>query len=60
MSTAVRADASTAVNSASIRRTADLGNAALPQLVLAELMDSGALERHLRLLRRRHVAAGTR
>ncbi|MFC0007692.1 MocR-like pyridoxine biosynthesis transcription factor PdxR [Micromonospora siamensis] len=37
------------------KRTADLGNAALPQLVLAELMESGALERHLRLLRRRHV-----
>ncbi|MFG2057469.1 PLP-dependent aminotransferase family protein [Micromonospora sp. NPDC048930] len=37
------------------KRMADLGTAALPQLVLAELMDSGALERHLRLLRRRHV-----
>jgi GntR family transcriptional regulator/MocR family aminotransferase len=37
------------------KRMADLGNAALPQLVLAELMDSGALDRHLRLLRRRHV-----
>ncbi|MEU4482943.1 PLP-dependent aminotransferase family protein [Micromonospora sp. NPDC023966] len=37
------------------KRMADLGNAALPQLVLAELMDSGELERHLRLLRRRHV-----
>jgi GntR family transcriptional regulator/MocR family aminotransferase len=37
------------------KRNADLGNAALPQLVLAELMGSGALERHLRLLRRRHV-----
>ncbi|MFI7428013.1 PLP-dependent aminotransferase family protein [Micromonospora sp. NPDC049836] len=37
------------------KRMADLGNAALPQLVLAELMGSGALERHLRLLRRRHV-----
>ncbi|MEQ4304763.1 PLP-dependent aminotransferase family protein [Plantactinospora sp. B6F1] len=37
------------------KRTADLGNAALPQLVLAELMESGGLERHLRLLRRRHV-----
>jgi GntR family transcriptional regulator/MocR family aminotransferase len=32
----------------------DLGNAALPQLVLAELMESGELERQLRLLRRRH------
>ncbi|PZF83024.1 PLP-dependent aminotransferase family protein, partial [Micromonospora deserti] len=37
------------------KRNADLGNAVLPQLVLAELMTSGALERHLRLLRRRHV-----
>jgi GntR family transcriptional regulator/MocR family aminotransferase len=37
------------------KRNADLGNAALPQLVLAELMDSGELERHLRYLRRRHV-----
>ncbi|WP_433133392.1 PLP-dependent aminotransferase family protein [Micromonospora sp. CA-240977] len=37
------------------KRNADLGNAVLPQLVLAELMSSGALERHLRLLRRRHI-----
>ncbi|WP_078888597.1 PLP-dependent aminotransferase family protein [Streptomyces sclerotialus] len=36
------------------KRFADLGNAALPQLVLARLMESGELERHLRLLRRRH------
>ncbi|WP_149258416.1 PLP-dependent aminotransferase family protein [Actinomadura sp. K4S16] len=36
------------------KRFADLGNAALPQLVLAELMDSGEMERTLRLLRRRH------
>ncbi|MBO8184293.1 MocR-like pyridoxine biosynthesis transcription factor PdxR [Streptomyces spirodelae] len=36
------------------KRFADLGNAALPQLVLARLMESGALERHLRLIRRRH------
>ena len=36
------------------KRYADLGNAVLPQLVLAELMDSGELERHLRMLRRRH------
>ncbi|MEV6978619.1 PLP-dependent aminotransferase family protein [Kitasatospora sp. NPDC093806] len=36
------------------KRLADLGNAALPQLVLARLMDSGALERQLRLLRPRH------
>jgi len=39
----------------SAKRNADLGNAALPQLVLAQLMESGAMERHLRLLRRRHV-----
>jgi GntR family transcriptional regulator/MocR family aminotransferase len=31
----------------------DLGNAALPQLVLAELMASGELERHLRRVRAR-------
>jgi GntR family transcriptional regulator/MocR family aminotransferase len=37
------------------KRAADLGNAALPQLVLAHLMESGALERHLRALRRRHL-----
>jgi GntR family transcriptional regulator / MocR family aminotransferase len=37
------------------KRHADLGNAALPQLVLAHLMESGALERHLRFLRKRHV-----
>ncbi|WP_229399247.1 MocR-like pyridoxine biosynthesis transcription factor PdxR [Micromonospora okii] len=37
------------------KRNADLGNAVLPQLVLAELMTTGALERQLRLLRRRHV-----
>ncbi|WP_344338610.1 PLP-dependent aminotransferase family protein, partial [Kitasatospora putterlickiae] len=36
------------------KRLGDLGNPALPQLVLARLMDSGALERHLRLLRPRH------
>ncbi|MFD5922222.1 PLP-dependent aminotransferase family protein [Kitasatospora sp. NPDC058201] len=36
------------------KRLADLGNAALPQLVLARLMESGELERHLRLLRPRH------
>ncbi|MFI6604685.1 PLP-dependent aminotransferase family protein [Nonomuraea sp. NPDC050536] len=36
------------------KRFADLGNAALPQLVLARLMESGELERHLRVLRRRH------
>ncbi|MQY39654.1 hypothetical protein SRB17_76810 [Streptomyces sp. RB17] len=36
------------------KRFNDLGNAVLPQLVLAQLMDSGGLERQLRLLRRRH------
>ncbi len=36
------------------KRLSDLGNAVLPQLVLARVMDSGALERHLRLLRPRH------
>jgi GntR family transcriptional regulator/MocR family aminotransferase len=36
------------------KRYADLGNAVLPQLVLAELMESGELERHLRTLRHRH------
>jgi GntR family transcriptional regulator / MocR family aminotransferase len=36
------------------KRLADLGNAALPQLVLAALMESGELERQLRFLRRRH------
>ncbi len=37
------------------KRDADLGNAVLPQLVLARLMASGDLERHHRLLRKRHV-----
>ncbi|MFJ2738658.1 PLP-dependent aminotransferase family protein [Streptomyces sp. NPDC087440] len=37
------------------KRFTDLGNAVLPQLVLARLMESGHLERHLRLLRGRHV-----
>ena len=36
------------------KRFADLGNALLPQLVLAHLMESGEMERHLRFLRRRH------
>jgi GntR family transcriptional regulator / MocR family aminotransferase len=36
------------------KRDIDLGNAVLPQLVLAQLMESGDLERHLRLVRRRH------
>ncbi|MEV5936869.1 PLP-dependent aminotransferase family protein [Streptomyces sp. NPDC052079] len=37
------------------KRFTDLGNAVLPQLVLAQLMESGQLERHLRLLRARHI-----
>lgn len=37
-----------------IKRFTDLGNAVLPQLVLARLMECGDLERHLRLLRGRH------
>ena len=36
------------------KRHADLGNAVLPQLVLARLMDSGEMERQLRFLRGRH------
>ncbi|WP_431874379.1 PLP-dependent aminotransferase family protein [Amycolatopsis sacchari] len=36
------------------KREADLGNSVLPQLVLAELVETGELERQLRLLRRRH------
>ncbi|MFF4950479.1 PLP-dependent aminotransferase family protein [Streptomyces chattanoogensis] len=36
------------------KRFADLGNAVLPQHVLAGLMESGELERRLRLLRTRH------
>jgi GntR family transcriptional regulator/MocR family aminotransferase len=36
------------------KRNADLGNAVLPQLVLARLMESGEMERHLRFVRRRH------
>src|SRR5262249_18619549 len=39
---------------AAAQREADLGNALLPQLVLGELMESGELERQLRMLRRRH------
>ncbi|WP_030669521.1 PLP-dependent aminotransferase family protein [Streptomyces rimosus] len=38
------------------KRFTDLGSAALPQLVLADLMESGELERRLRQLRRRHRA----
>jgi GntR family transcriptional regulator/MocR family aminotransferase len=37
------------------KRFADLGNPALTQLVLARLMESGDLERHLRWMRRRHI-----
>lgn len=36
------------------RWATDLGSPVLPQLVLAELISSGVLERQLRLLRRRH------
>ncbi|GAA0400468.1 PLP-dependent aminotransferase family protein [Streptomyces luteireticuli] len=36
------------------KRFSDLGNPVLPQLVLARLLMSGELERHLRFLRRRH------
>ncbi|QEU94249.1 PLP-dependent aminotransferase family protein [Streptomyces kanamyceticus] len=39
---------------ADAKRLVDLGNAALPQLVLAHLMESGDLERHLRLIRKHH------
>jgi GntR family transcriptional regulator / MocR family aminotransferase len=39
---------------AAAKHDADLGNALLPQLVLGELMESGELERQLRLVRRRH------
>ncbi|WP_436942504.1 PLP-dependent aminotransferase family protein [Streptomyces sp. SudanB66_2053] len=37
------------------KRFTDLGSAVLPQLVLARLMETSQLERHLRLLRARHV-----
>jgi len=37
-----------------IKRDSDLGNAVLPQLVMARLMEEGQLERHLRALRRHH------
>lgn len=36
------------------KRFTDLGNPVLPQLALARLMASGVLERHVRMLRRRH------
>jgi GntR family transcriptional regulator/MocR family aminotransferase len=38
------------------KRESDLGNAVLPQLVLAHMFDNGEMERHLRLVRRRHRA----
>jgi GntR family transcriptional regulator / MocR family aminotransferase len=38
------------------KRQSDLGNAVLPQLVLARLIENGGLERHLRSLRARHRA----
>ncbi|MFK4083956.1 PLP-dependent aminotransferase family protein [Kribbella sp. NPDC020789] len=38
----------------SLKRRADLGNASLPQLTLAHLMESGELERQLRYVHRRH------
>jgi GntR family transcriptional regulator/MocR family aminotransferase len=38
----------------SAKRNADLGSAVLPQLVLAEMIRAGEMERHLRFLRRRH------
>jgi len=38
------------------KRETDLGNAMLAQLVLARMFDSGEMERHLRLVRRRHRA----
>ncbi|WP_405063780.1 PLP-dependent aminotransferase family protein [Kribbella sp. NBC_01505] len=37
-----------------LKRRADLGNASLPQLTLAHLMESGELERQLRYVHRRH------
>lgn len=36
------------------KRETDLGNPVLAQLVLARMFDSGDMERHLRLVRRRH------
>ena len=38
------------------KRAADLGSPALPQLVLAQLIVSGELERHIRLVRKRQRA----
>ena len=42
------------------KRFADLGNAVLPQLVLARLMETGELERQLRVVRRATAVAATR
>lgn len=39
---------------AELRWATDLGSPALPQLALADLIDNGVLERHLRSLRLRH------
>lgn len=39
-----------------LRWATDLGSPALPQLTLAQLIETGSLERHLRTLRRRHQA----
>ena len=38
------------------KRAADLGSPALPQLVLAQLIASGEMERHIRLVRKRQRA----
>jgi GntR family transcriptional regulator/MocR family aminotransferase len=38
----------------SAKRFADLGNPVLPQLALARLIESGELDRHIRLMRRHH------
>lgn len=37
-----------------LKRDTDLGNAVLPQLTLAAFLDDGGMERHLRVIRRRH------
>ncbi|ASR36002.1 GntR family transcriptional regulator [Prauserella marina] len=39
-----------------LRWATDLGSPTLPQLALAQLIETGSLERHLRTLRRRHQA----
>src|SRR5581483_1179372 len=38
------------------KQATDLGSPTLPQLVLARLLDSGAYDRHVRLVRSRHRA----